>query len=108
NIKNNKYSNHIKQLIYEYPNASMTERVNEIFQILKESNKANINDWITFIQHLEYMVKKIENSQNLTDALAEFDLEKEEKILLLKEKKLELEEKELKLKKEKLEILKLK
>ncbi|CAG8478079.1 27367_t:CDS:2, partial [Dentiscutata erythropus] len=53
-------------------------------------------------------IKNIESSQDLTDALAEFDLEKEEKVLFLKEKKLELEEQELKLEKEKLEILKLK
>ncbi|CAG8733245.1 11776_t:CDS:2, partial [Dentiscutata heterogama] len=53
-------------------------------------------------------IKKIENSQELTDALAKFDLEKEEKVLFLNEKKIELEEWELKLEKEKLEILKLK
>ncbi|CAG8540679.1 9903_t:CDS:2 [Gigaspora rosea] len=44
-------------------------------------------------------LKKIENFQDITDALAEFDLEKEEKIFLSK-KKLELKKRKLKLKKE--------
>ncbi|CAG8672956.1 2508_t:CDS:2, partial [Dentiscutata heterogama] len=48
NIKNNVYPNHIKQLIYEYPNVDTIERVEEIIQTLKESNEPNINNWITF------------------------------------------------------------
>ncbi|CAG8850993.1 44148_t:CDS:1, partial [Gigaspora margarita] len=43
NINHNKYSSYIKQLIYKYPNANTNERVEEIFQILKESNEPNIS-----------------------------------------------------------------
>ncbi|PKK59038.1 hypothetical protein RhiirC2_871382 [Rhizophagus irregularis] len=48
NIKNNKYPNNVKQLMYEYPNASTIERVEEIIQELKNSQEPNINDWILF------------------------------------------------------------
>ncbi|CAB4413407.1 unnamed protein product [Rhizophagus irregularis] len=48
NIKNNKYPNNVKQLMYEYPNANTIERVEEIIQELKNSQEPNINDWILF------------------------------------------------------------
>ncbi|EXX62126.1 hypothetical protein RirG_164680 [Rhizophagus irregularis DAOM 197198w] len=39
NIKNNKYPNNVKQLMYEYPNANTIERVEEIIQELKNSQE---------------------------------------------------------------------
>ena len=43
NVRNNKYSKELKQLMYEYPNANTTERVEEIIRELKNSKEQNIN-----------------------------------------------------------------
>lgn len=42
NVKNNKYSHQLKELMYEFPNASSTERVDQIFKELEESNESTI------------------------------------------------------------------
>ncbi|PKB97857.1 hypothetical protein RhiirA5_404131 [Rhizophagus irregularis] len=48
NVKNNKYSYQLKKLMYEFPNASTTERVNQIFEELEASDESIIKDWIAF------------------------------------------------------------
>ncbi|EXX50481.1 hypothetical protein RirG_270430 [Rhizophagus irregularis DAOM 197198w] len=48
NVKNNKYSYQLKKLMYEFPNASTTERVNQIFEELEASDESTIKDWIAF------------------------------------------------------------
>ena len=42
NVKNNKYSYNTKALMYEFPNAKNTERVDQIFEELKVSDEPNI------------------------------------------------------------------
>ena len=54
NIRNNKYPDNIKQLMYEYPNANTIERAEAIIQELKNYEELNINSMcqITYISDI--------------------------------------------------------
>lgn len=60
NVKNNKYPDNIKTLMYEFPNAASIERVNQIFEELKASNEPNIEGiFLYVIRYFEILINYI-------------------------------------------------